>query len=53
MKTLVELAVEGQITQEMEIVADSERLAAEVVRERIAEGQIVIPRPPIMPSKLY
>ena len=43
MKTQVELAVEGKITREMEIVADSERLAAELVRERIAEGQIVIP----------
>lgn len=32
-----------QISQQMQIVADAEGLAGESVRQRIADGQIVIP----------
>lgn len=42
-KTLVELAVEGIVTPEMEVVATAEKLLPEIVRNRIAGGQIVIP----------
>lgn len=43
-KGLVELAREGVITNEMKEVALSEGLSPETIRERIKEGQIVIPR---------
>lgn len=42
-KTQVEWAVEGTVTKAMETIAEEERLHPEVVRERIAEGQIVVP----------
>ncbi len=42
-KTQVELAVEGVISKEMETAAEAEGLPVELVRERIAEGQIVLP----------
>jgi len=39
----VEYAVAGQITPQMEQVAQAEGVPAETVRQRIADGQIVIP----------
>ncbi len=42
--TQVESAVNGDITPQMEKVAAAEGLPADVVRRRIADGQIVIPR---------
>ncbi len=42
-KTQVELAVEGTITEFMKNIAEKEELDAEVVRDRIVQGQIVIP----------
>lgn len=43
-RTQVELAVQGITTPEMEHTASEEGLPVDVVRERIANGQIVIPR---------
>jgi len=42
-KTLVEYAVEGTITLQMNEIAEKEGLDAEQVRERVAGGQIVMP----------
>ncbi|MDQ7783855.1 MAG: phosphomethylpyrimidine synthase ThiC [Desulfomonilaceae bacterium] len=42
-RTQVELAVEGITTPEMEHTASVEGLSVDLVRERIANGQIVIP----------
>lgn len=42
-KTQVEWAVEGTITQEMTHVAKAEGLDPALVRQRVADGQIVIP----------
>ncbi len=42
-KTQVEWAVENTITPAMETIAEQERLHPETLRERIAEGQIVVP----------
>ena len=43
MKTQLELAKEGIITDDMAAVAKDEGLAAETVRQGVAAGQIVIP----------
>ena len=43
MKTQIELAREGVITPQMATVAADEGLAAEYVREKVAQGRIVIP----------
>ena len=42
-RTQVELAIDGEITPEMEQVAQSENIAADQLREDIAQGRIVIP----------
>jgi phosphomethylpyrimidine synthase len=42
-KTQLEWAVEGKITDEMRSIARSEGLTPALVRERVAEGQIVVP----------
>ena len=43
MKTQIELARQGVITEQMEVVAAGEGVAAEYVRQMVAEGKIVIP----------
>ena len=43
MKTQIELAREGVITPQMATVAADEGLTAEYVREKVAQGRIVIP----------
>jgi thiamine biosynthesis protein ThiC len=42
MKTQIELARAGIISEAMQTVADDERIDVAVVRERVAKGQIVI-----------
>jgi len=41
--TQLEQAVKGIITEPMQYLADMERTDAQIIRERIAQGQIVIP----------
>jgi len=41
--TRIELSREGTITEEVRAVADAEALPPELIRERTARGQIVIP----------
>ena len=43
MATQIELARQGVITEQMEVVAAGEGVAAEYVRQMVAEGKIVIP----------
>ncbi|MCK4234896.1 phosphomethylpyrimidine synthase ThiC, partial [candidate division WOR-3 bacterium] len=43
MKTIKEKAASGVLTDEMKIVAEEENLSPEYIRERIADGTIVIP----------
>jgi phosphomethylpyrimidine synthase len=42
-KTQVELAVAGVVTPEMKSVAEAEGLESDLLRARMAEGQIVLP----------
>jgi phosphomethylpyrimidine synthase len=51
-KTQVEWAREGIVTPEMEAVAATEALLPEIVRNRIAAGQIVIPLNKNRPSRV-
>ena len=51
MKTQIELAREGKITQEMMRVAADENIAAEKIRQQIALGHIVIPCNPMRPDQ--
>jgi phosphomethylpyrimidine synthase len=46
MKTQIELAREGYVTEHMQAVADDENLDASMIRDRVATGQIVIPNNP-------
>jgi phosphomethylpyrimidine synthase len=46
MKTQIELAREGHVTEHMQAVADDENLDASMIRDRVAAGQIVIPNNP-------
>ena len=46
MKTQIELAREGIITQQMQTVASDEKMDATIIRDRVAKGQIVIPNNP-------
>ena len=46
-KTQIELARDGRITEEMKQVASDEGFDAEVIRNRVASGEIVIPNNPI------
>jgi phosphomethylpyrimidine synthase len=48
----VESALAGQITPQMEIVANAEEFPVESIRRRIAEGQIVIPRNNTRPTRI-
>jgi phosphomethylpyrimidine synthase len=43
MKTQIELAREGVVTQQMATVAADEGVTPEYVREKVAQGRIVIP----------
>ena len=51
MKTQLELAREGVITPQMNKVAADEGLAAELIRERVARGEIVIAHHPGRPHQ--
>ena len=46
MKTQIEWAREGVVTEQMLTVATDEQMDAELVRDRVASGQIVIPNNP-------
>lgn len=46
MKTQIELARDGIISEQMQTVAADENMEASLVRERVASGQIVIPNNP-------
>lgn len=46
MKTQIELAREGVISEQMRTVALDENIDAEIIRQRVAKGQIVIPNNP-------
>jgi phosphomethylpyrimidine synthase len=52
MKTQIELAREGVITGLMEKVALDEEYAPEVIRQRVAMGEIVIPNNPNRPDQI-
>lgn len=43
MKTQIQSAREGKITKEMEFVANTEELSAELIRAEVARGRMVIP----------
>ncbi|MBW2099913.1 MAG: phosphomethylpyrimidine synthase ThiC, partial [Deltaproteobacteria bacterium] len=47
MKTQIELAREGVITPQMESVAADENFSPEIIRDRVAAGEIVIPNNPV------
>jgi len=51
MKTQIEYARQGVITEAMETVANDENLDAELVRAGVAEGRIVIPSNPYRKSQ--
>lgn len=42
MATQLEMAREGKITDEMKLVAEEEHIEAEVIRQRVAAGTVVI-----------
>ena len=46
MKTQIELAREGIITEQMQTVAADEKMDATIIRDHVAKGQIVIPNNP-------
>jgi phosphomethylpyrimidine synthase len=51
MKTQLELARQGEVTEQMNEVARNEELAPELIRERVAAGEIVIPNNPNRPAQ--
>ena len=51
MKTQLELAREGIVTEQMKAVAGNEVLCAETIRERVAKGEIVIANNPRRPDQ--
>lgn len=51
MKTQIELAREGNITEQMESVAGHEGFSGEIIRQRVADGHIVIPTHPNRPKQ--
>ncbi len=51
MKTQLELARAGKITEQINIVARKEGLVADLVRSRVAVGEIVIARHPDRPQQ--
>jgi phosphomethylpyrimidine synthase len=46
MKTQIELARDGVVSEQMQTVANDEKMDALIIRERVANGQIVIPNNP-------
>ncbi len=52
MKTQIELAREGVITSQMERVAVDEDYSPEIIRDRVAKGEIVIPNNPNRPDQI-
>ncbi|MHA2287276.1 MAG: phosphomethylpyrimidine synthase ThiC [Promethearchaeota archaeon] len=44
MSTLIKTAREGEITKEMEIIAQKEQVEVEYIRKGIAKGRIVVPK---------
>ena len=52
MKTQIELAREGVITGQMEKVAVDEDYSPEMIRDRVAKGEIVIPNNPNRPDQI-
>ena len=46
MRTQIELAREGVITEQMQTVATDENMEPELLRDRVAKGQVVIPNNP-------
>jgi phosphomethylpyrimidine synthase len=52
MKTQIELAREGVITSQMEKVAVDEDYSPEIIRDRVAKGEIVIPNNPNRPDQI-
>jgi len=52
MKTQIELAREGIITSQMEKVAVDEDYSPEIIRDRVAKGEIVIPNNPNRPDQI-
>ena len=46
MQTQIELARGGLITEQMQTVASDEKVDVTIIRERVANGQIVIPNNP-------
>jgi phosphomethylpyrimidine synthase len=46
MKTQIELARQGVVTEQMQTVANDEKIDAAIIRESVANGQIVIPNNP-------
>jgi len=52
MKTQIELAREGVITSQMETVAVDEDYSPEIIRDRVAKGEIVIPNNPNRPDQI-
>jgi len=52
MKTQIELAREGFITSQMERVAVDEDYSPEIIRDRVAKGEIVIPNNPNRPDQI-
>ncbi len=51
MKTQIELARDGVVTEQMKRVAGDEGLDAEIIRESVAKGHIVIPCNPNRPGQ--
>lgn len=51
MKTQIELAREGNITEQMDSVAGHEGFSGEIIRQRVADGHIVIPTHPNRPKQ--
>ena len=51
MKTQIELAREGIISEQMQRVAQDEGFTGEVIRQRVADGHIVIPVSPSRPHQ--
>ena len=52
MKTQIELAREGVITSQMKKVAVDEDYSPEIIRDRVAKGEIVIPNNPNRPDQI-
>ena len=51
MKTQLELAQQGKISQQIEEVASKEKLKPEIIRKRVALGEIVIANHPKRPQQ--